>query len=94
MGCAYFGAERYDRAVQWVRAGVEASPGSFWATRVAVAAAALSGATTEARRMARQFMRKDPDLTISEAAERARPFTPAFISRLADGLAIAGLPRG
>jgi AraC-like DNA-binding protein len=93
MGCAYFGAERYDRAAQWVRAGVDASPGSFWATRVAVAAASLSGARAEARRMARQLMRKDPDLTISEAA-RAWPFTPGFISRLADGLAIAWLPRG
>jgi len=93
MGCAYFGAEQYDRAAQWVRSGVEASPGSFWATRVAVAAAALTGARTEARRMGRQLIRKDPDLTISEATQ-AWPFTPAFMSRLGDGLAIAGLPRG
>jgi AraC-like DNA-binding protein/Tfp pilus assembly protein PilF len=92
MGCAHFGAGRYDRAVLWVQSGVEASPGSFWAQRVAVAAAALTGARGEARRMGRQLMRKDPDLTIAEARQ-AWPFTPAFMSRLGDGLEIAGLPR-
>jgi hypothetical protein len=42
--------------------------------------------------MGRQLMRKDPDLTIAEARQ-AWPFTPAFMSRLGDGLEIAGLPR-
>jgi hypothetical protein len=91
MGCAHFAAGRYDRAVRWVESGVEASPGSFWAQRVAVAAAAMTGARSEARRMGRQLMRKDPDLTIAEA-QQAWPFTPAFMSRLGDGLKIAGLP--
>jgi AraC-like DNA-binding protein len=92
MGCAHFAAERYDRAVLWVQSGVEACPGSFWAQRIAVAAAALTGARGEARRMGRQLMRRDPDLTISEARQ-AWPFTPVFMSRLGDGLEIAGLPR-
>lgn len=92
MGCAHFAAERYDRAALWVRSGVEASPGSFWAQRIAVAAVALTGARGESRRMGRQLMRKDPDLTISEARQ-AWPFTPAFMARLGDGLEIAGLPR-
>jgi len=92
MGCAHFAAERYDRAALWVRSGVENSPGSFWADRIAVAAAALSGARAESRRMGRRLMRKDPDLTIAEA-KQAWPFTPAFMSRLGDGLQIAGLPR-
>ena len=93
MGCAHFAAERYDRAALWVRSGVEASPESFWAERIAIAAVALTGAREEARRMGYQLMRKDPDLTISEA-QQAWPFTPAFMSHLADGLEIAGLPRG
>jgi hypothetical protein len=93
MGCAYFAAERYDRAVQWVRSGVEAFPESFWAQRIAVAAASLMGARAEARRMGRRLMRKDPDLTTSEARQ-AWPFTPAFMSRLGHGLEMAGLPRG
>jgi AraC-like DNA-binding protein len=92
MGCAHFAAGNYDRAVLWVQSGVEASPGGFWAQRVAVAAAALTGARGEARRMGRQLMRKDPDLTIAEARQ-AWPFTPAFMSQLGDGLEIAGLPR-
>jgi AraC-like DNA-binding protein len=92
MGCAHFVAERYDRAALWVQGGVEACPGSFWAERIAVAAAALVGARGQARRMGRQLMGKDPDLTVSEAT-RAWPFTPNFMSRLGDGLEIAGLPR-
>ena len=92
IGCAHFAAGRYDRAVRWVESGVLASPGSFWAQRVAVAAAAMTGARSEARRMAHQLMRKDPDLTVAEARQ-AWPFTPMFMSRLCEGLEIAGLPR-
>jgi AraC-like DNA-binding protein len=92
MGCAHFAAGRYDRAVRWVESGVLASPGSFWAQRVAVAAAAMTGARSKARRMGRQLMRKDPDLTVAEA-RHAWPFTAEFMSCLGDGLEIAGLPR-
>jgi AraC-like DNA-binding protein len=92
IGCAHFAAGRYERAVLWVRNGVEAFPASFWAERVLVAAAALVEARAKARRMASQLMRKDPDLTISQAM-RAWPFRPAFMARLGEGLAIAGLPR-
>jgi len=92
MGCAHFAAGRYDRAALWIKGGVDAYPDSLWAERIAVAAVALTGARTEARRMGRKLMRKDPDLTISEARQ-AWPFTPAFMSHLSDGLEIAGLPR-
>ena len=92
MGCAHFAAERYDRAAQWIRDGVAAYPESYWAQRVAVAAVALTGARTEARRMARQLMRKEPNLTVARARQ-AWPFMPGFMSRLGDGLESAGLPR-
>lgn len=92
MGCAHFAAGRNERAALWVRSGVEAYPDSFWAERLLVAATAHLGARAEARRLARGLLRKDPDLTIAEAA-RAWPFRPAFMARLTDGLAIAGLPR-
>ena len=64
----------------WVRAA-RGFPGSFWAQRVAVAAAALTGARAEARRMGRQLMRKDPDLTVA-VARQAWPFTPALWAAL------------
>lgn len=92
IGCAHFLAERYGQATRWVRDGVEASPGSYWADRIAVAATALAGARSEARRRARNLMRNDPDLTVAEARQ-AWPFTPTFMTRLGDGLEIAGLPR-
>jgi len=92
MGCAHFAAERYDRAALWVRSGTETYPESHWAERVLVAAVALTGARAEARRMGRALMRKERELTVA-LARRAWPFTPKFVSRLADGLEIAGLPR-
>ena len=92
MGCAHFATERYERAAQWIKSGVEAYPESYWAQRVAVAAVALTGARAEAHRMGRQLMRKEPDLTAAQA-RRAWPFRPRFMSCLGDGLEIAGLPR-
>ena len=71
---------------------MEASPGSFWGERIVVAATAHAGARSEAHRAAQNLLRKDPDLTI-EVAVNAWPFPREFMTRLADGLAIAGLPR-
>ncbi|HKH34881.1 MAG TPA: hypothetical protein VKA80_12095, partial [Beijerinckiaceae bacterium] len=93
MGCAHFVLERYDRAAVWVEDGVEACPGSFWAQRVAVAAAALAGAMAQARRIGRDLLKKDPGLTC-EGARQAWPFTSSFSSRLAAGLKLAGVPQG
>lgn len=92
MGCAHFACERYERAARWVQSGTEDFPGAVWADRIAIAAAAHAGTRAEARRMARRLMRKDADLTV-ERAGGAWPFPPAFMARLADGLAIAGVPR-
>jgi AraC-like DNA-binding protein len=92
IGCAHFDAARYERAAQWVRAGIEAGPESYWAERVLVAALAHAEARSEARRSARKLLRRDPDLTVATARE-AWPFRPSFMHRLADGLEAAGMPR-
>lgn len=92
MGCAHFAEGRYDRAARWVQGGIRGYPGSFWAERVAVAAIGLTGARAEARRLGRRLMRQEPQLTVAKARQ-AWPFTPAFMTRLADGLEIAGVPR-
>jgi AraC-like DNA-binding protein len=91
IGCVHFNAGRYERAAQWVQDGVTAAPDSFWAERVLVAAVAHAGALSEARRCARKLLRKDENLTVAVARE-AWPFTPSFIERLGDGLAMAGVP--
>lgn len=92
IGCAHFGAERWERAIAWTSSGVQASPQSFWAERVVIAAAVHAGAQAEAERRARALMRQDPDLTV-ELARHAWPFPAAFMERLCDGLQRAGLPR-
>ena len=92
IGAAHFAAERYERALRWVQIGLDASPGSFWAERVIAAAAVHAKAPTQARRVVRRLLRKDPQLTVV-VAQRAWPFPPAFMERLGDGLVVAGLPR-
>ena len=91
MGCVHFNAGRYENAARWIADGVAAGPDSFWAERVLVAAAAHAGARGEARRYARRLLRKDAHLTVT-VARGAWPFRPAFMERLGDGLAIAGVP--
>ena len=92
IGCAHFACGRYERAARWVQSGTESFPGAVWADRVSIAAAVHAGTKAEARRIARRLMRRDPDLTV-ERARNAWPFPPAFMARLADGLATAGVPR-
>jgi AraC-like DNA-binding protein len=92
IGCAHFNAGRYERAVRWIEDGTAAGPESFWAERVLVAAAVHAGARSEARRYARKLLRKDTKLTVAIARE-AWPFRPAFMQRVADGLAQAGVPQ-
>lgn len=92
IGCVHFNAERYERAAEWIRDGTAAVPDSFWADRVGVAATALAGARTEARRSARRLLRRDKNLTV-EIAQRAWPFPPSFMRRLGHGLLLAGVPR-
>lgn len=91
MACAHFASRRYERAVSWARSGTEAFTGAFWADRITVAAAVRAGATTEARRIARRLMHKDPNLTV-ERARTAWPFPQRFMADLAEGLRAAGVP--
>ncbi|MGZ5909884.1 MAG: helix-turn-helix domain-containing protein [Reyranella sp.] len=92
IGCAHFDAGRYESAARWIQTGVEACPESFWAERVLVAAAAHAGTKAEARRHARRLLRKDRNLTVA-VARQAWPFPAAFMHRIGDGLAMAGVPR-
>ncbi len=92
IGCVHFNAGRWERAARWIEDGLAAGPESFWAERVHVAAAAHAGARSEARRYARRLLRKDANLTVAVARD-AWPFRPAFVERLGEGLAMAGVPR-
>ena len=92
IGCVHFNAGRYGPAARWIEDGIAGGPESFWAERILIAAAAHTGARSEARRHARRLLRKDAGLTVA-VAHRAWPFRPAFMQRLADGLALAGVPR-
>lgn len=91
IGCVHFNAERYERAARWISDGLAAGPESLWAERLLIAAAAHYAARSEALRCARNLLRKDKNLTVAVARD-AWPFRPAFMDRLCDGLAVAGVP--
>jgi AraC-like DNA-binding protein len=93
MGFVHFSAGRYEQAARWVQNGVASVPDSYWAERVLVAGTALMGAVSEARRQARDLLRKDRNLTVA-GAHGAWPFPPSFMERLAKGLELAEVPRG
>jgi AraC-like DNA-binding protein len=93
MGCVHFSAGRYEQAARWVQNGVASVPDSYWAERVLVAGTALMGAVSEARRQARDLLRKDRNLTVA-GAHGAWPFPPSSMERLAKGLELAEVPRG
>jgi AraC-like DNA-binding protein len=93
IGSAHFAAGRYEKAARWAQAGVNACPESFWGARIVAAAAAHAGARAQARRVVRTILCQDPGLTVSES-RTAWPFRPNFMNRLADGLDVAGLPKG
>jgi adenylate cyclase len=92
MGCTHFVAGHWGAAARWAQAGLESGPDSFWGARIVAAAAVHAGERAEGRRVVRGLLRRDPGLTVAEA-HRAWPFPPAVMERLADGLAVAGLPR-
>lgn len=92
MGCAHFVAGHWGAAARWAQAGLESAPDSFWGARVVAAAAVHAGERAAGRRVVRGLLRRDPGLTVAEA-RRAWPFPPAVMESLADGLAVAGLPR-
>jgi hypothetical protein len=85
-------AGRFDHAARWAQEGVEASPDSYWGSRVVAASAFHAGAREAGRRIVRQLLRKDPSLTAA-VARRAWPFPAPVMARLAEGLVAAGMPR-
>jgi adenylate cyclase len=91
IGFGHFAAGRFEQGAIWGLSGLEANPESYWGAQITIAASTHGGARAEARRTARQLLKKDPELTISEV-ERAWPLPPALVARLCDGLAIAGIP--
>lgn len=90
IGCAHFGASRYDEAARWFTRGLAEHPPAVWVNRFRSAAFALAGRKEEARRCFAELTRAYPELTIGQVRS-ALPHTPSFRDRACEGLASLGM---
>ncbi|MEI6200438.1 MAG: adenylate/guanylate cyclase domain-containing protein [Enhydrobacter sp.] len=83
---------RYDEAVAVAAKVLASRPNWLFGLRIAAAANALAGNLTEARRMAAELHRLDPDMRISKLRDFIPYRRPQDIERLIEGMRLAGLP--
>lgn len=87
-------AGQYDKAIALARRSLRANRSHTSTYRALALAQALSGDVDGARLTIRQLLALDPDYTQTRFLERypARRDAPSFMNKLAEALAIAGLP--
>jgi TolB-like protein/AraC-like DNA-binding protein len=90
LGCAYFGAGRYEEAVRWKRAALRDDPSTAWINRTLSVSYARLGHRLAALDSIEALSRYSPDITISKIVA-SLPFTPGFLDRVAEGLDDLGL---
>jgi TolB-like protein/class 3 adenylate cyclase/tetratricopeptide (TPR) repeat protein len=92
LALAYFIAGRYDEASSWTDRAIQEGTNFLPVFRMAVASKALAGRQEEARNALRRMLQIDPTARISNATERALFRRLEDVTRLEEGLRIAGLP--
>jgi adenylate cyclase len=92
ISTAHFLAGHYEQAADWAVRGIQERPSATWAYRIAAAAQVRSGRISEARYSTSRLLTGYPDLTIPSVIG-ALPMTPDFLTRFAEGLEAAGVPR-
>ena len=90
-GTACIVVGRYDEAAGWLGKAHRLNPGYRAALRQLAAALALSGDQQEARAMAQQLLREEPEFRVSTFIAWY-PLQEPHLSRLAEGLRLSGLP--
>ncbi|MCG8543981.1 MAG: adenylate/guanylate cyclase domain-containing protein [Alphaproteobacteria bacterium] len=91
-GIAEFVAGRYGESIAWSRMSKRANPRLGPTLRMLAAALALSGELEEARDVAAEFLRMDPEFRVSRFVERYPLRRPDDLNRYEEGLLAAGLP--
>jgi adenylate cyclase len=92
IGQAHWVAQRYERAVSWIRKGMIERPDLVWPLRMIAACLGQLGRISEAREVVRQLLLAHPELTISKVMAITAFRDPDFCLRYAEGLRKAGLP--
>jgi TolB-like protein/class 3 adenylate cyclase/tetratricopeptide (TPR) repeat protein len=92
LALAYFIAGRYDDASDWADRAIQEGTSFLPPFRMAIASKALAGRQEEARDALRRMLQIDPTARISNTAERALFRRFQDVTRMEEGLRIAGLP--
>jgi tetratricopeptide (TPR) repeat protein len=85
LGCAYFGAGRYEEAARCKRMALSDDPGKAWINRTLSVSYARLGDRLAALESVEALRRYSPDITINRILA-ALPFTPDYLDRVAEGV--------
>jgi adenylate cyclase len=95
LAITYIHQQRFDKAVEWARRGVQVNPNLRYPYRVLAAALALSGQIDEARMVAAAMLRRYPNETIGAFLTREPWTDPVYRAgqdREIEGMRLAGIP--
>jgi len=92
MAQAHLFIGRHDEAVSWAQRAVAEKPEFPFASIVAAACYALAGQPAEAQRAVRRVLQLDPTWSVSTLHNRFPVRQPQHVSKLTEGLRLAGLP--
>ena len=93
VGIAHYVSGNEAEAVPWLRLSLRDSPGFTSAHRVLAAALVALGAIDEARTVAAEMMRCEPQFSLSAFARERAPYVdPVLRAKFFERLRIAGLP--
>ena len=91
IGWGHFLEERYDEAVRWADAALQAQPRWATALRCKVSALGLAGRAEEAAKAARALLELQPGATIRQFRTLMPLKRPEHMARYLDGLRKAGI---
>jgi len=92
MAEAHLFIGRHDEAVSWAQRAVQEKPDFLFASIVAAACYALAGQAAEADRACRRVQQLEPTLRVSTFHKRLPVRRTQDVSKIAEGLRLAGLP--
>lgn len=92
IGCAFFGKECDEAAVEWLEAAMATRPSATFVHRVLASALAHLGRVEEARRAADTFLAAHPGMTVSAILETLPMNSPSYVERFAEGMRKSGIP--
>jgi tetratricopeptide (TPR) repeat protein len=90
-GAAHFFSDRHDDALVWLQRGLQRLPDYLLGQSVAAGTCALSGRMERAQKAIVEIQRIDPEMRLSNLANRFDMFRPDDVAKLGDGLRRAGL---